>query len=74
MRPLNLAGTTEVSPLGGEGNKPLFPFRLSLKLFFLAVLGLTALPCPTLPWFQVCQLVLPQDCLCYPVTSHQLGL
>lgn len=42
MRPLNLGGTTEVSPLGGEGNKPLFPFKGSLKLLKFEVLPSSA--------------------------------
>lgn len=53
----------DFNTLDGDGNNPLFLFRVGLNLFFPPVLERIALVCPKLAWFQVCQLVLSQGWL-----------
>lgn len=64
----------KVNTLDGDGNKHLFPFKVGLNLFFPTVLEMTALVCPKLVWFQVCQLVLSQGWLCYRIISQRVFL
>lgn len=64
----------EVNSLDGDGNNPLFPFRVGLNLFVQTVVETTALVCPKLVWFEVCQLVLSQGWLCYQIVSQRVFL